>query len=309
MSKRKNKPKKKQSMKLRAVIAAAVLCIMLYGYMLLQAHVVHIEYADVYLDDLPKAFEGGRILFLSDIHISSRSDALRMKRLMARLQSAKPDILLLGGDYSDVRAWDRLRCLGSEEKYAMLDHISQQHAQEWLTSLKDFEAPLGRFAVQGNHDVTFPSLESALADGGVKLLMNEAVTVKKDGHQLKIAGVGDYLLGDYRLYDLVKQVSARDCVILMTHNPDALPQISTTDAPDGGAWADLVLSGHTHGGQLRVGDFVPIPNSEYGTRYLTGWHEETGGYALTSNGVGCTSLPIRLNASAQAHLITLHTTH
>lgn len=289
-----------------AVLAMAALCMALYGFMYAQARVVNVEYADVYLKDLPAAFEGTRILYLSDLHIAGESDALRTRQLMDQLAACKPDLLLLGGDYSDVRLWNRLRCLGNAQKRAELQQRAYDRSHEWMQTLVDFQAPLGKFAVQGNHDAQDPALGQALAIGGVQLLMNEAVELEKDGARLTIAGLGDFTEGDFQLNALTAQVRSGDCVLLLSHNPDALPLISTTDASDGGAWADLTLSGHTHGGQIRLGNWAPISNSDYGARYLTGWHEEIGGYALTSNGVGTTLLPIRFGAPAQAHIITLH---
>ncbi len=290
-----------------AVLAVAALCVVLYGFMYAQSRVVNVEYADVYLKDLPDAFDGATILFLSDVHISSASGVRHARQLMADLQSFHPDLLLLGGDYSDLRAWNRLRCLGSAQKLEALEQQTVELSHQWMQALVDFQAPLGKFAVQGNHDVKDATLSQALAVGGVRLLMNEVCAVEKDGARLVIAGVGDYQEGDCQLSAVASQVRSGDCVILLSHNPDALPQIYTTDAPDGGTWADVTLCGHTHGGQIRLGGWAPVTNSEYGDRYLTGWHEEIDGYALTSNGVGASLLPIRFNAPAQAHLITLHT--
>lgn len=290
-----------------AVLAVAALCAVLYTFMYAQSRVVNVEYADVYVKDLPDAFEGTKMLFLSDIHISCASDIRRTRKLMAQLQALEPDLLLLGGDYSDLRVWNRLRCLGSAQRYDELEQRTIDRSHQWMETLVDFQAPLGKFAVQGNHDVKDESLAQALAVGGVRLLMNEAVSVEKGGERLVIAGLGDYTMGDFQLQSVAQQVKSGDCVVLLSHNPDALPLISTTDAVDGGPWADVTLSGHTHGGQVRLGKWAPISNSDYGDRYLTGWHEEIGGHALTSNGVGTSLLPIRFHAPAQVHLITLHT--
>lgn len=277
-----------------------------YLFMFIQAQIVHIEYADVYLKDLPQELDGTKLLYVSDIHISSAGDVAAMEKLMDRLQAAQPDMLLLGGDYSDVRMWDRLRCLGSEEKRDTLMNNAFELSHQWLQSLSRFSAPMGKFAVQGNHDFQDLFLSMAMEQGGVKLLMNEAVVTEKNGKRLVIAGVGDFLQGTYEPYAVAQHVRADDCCILLSHNPDALPQMFTIDAADGGSWIDLALAGHTHGGQVRIGNFVPINNSDYGLNYLTGWHEQISGHSLTSNGVGTTSLPIRLGAPAQAHIITLH---
>ena len=292
--------------RLKLLMLLAAVGLIFYLFMFVQAQIVHIEYADVYLKDLPQELDGTTLLYVSDIHISSAGDVAAMQKLMDRLQAAQPDMLLLGGDYSDVRLWDQLRCLGSKEKLTTLKQNAYALSHEWIQSLAGFDAPMGKFAVQGNHDAGDLSLAVALAQGGVKLLMNEAAVAEKNGVGLFIAGVGDFTKGAYDPYSVVQHVQADDCCILLSHNPDALPQLFTIDAAGGGSWVDLALAGHTHGGQVRIGNFVPINNSDYGLNYLTGWHEQISGHSLTSNGVGTTALPIRLGAPAQVHIITLH---
>lgn len=296
------KPKRR----LRWLLIPLIFAVAAYVFMYAQARIVHIEYADVYLTDLPAEFDGTTLLYVSDVHIASAADVRHMQQLMDKLESFSPDMLLLGGDYSDVRLWDQLRCLGNTDKRSTLKRAAYALSHEWMASLANFNAPLGKFAVQGNHDCTDASLAEALAQGDVHLLMNSAAVVEKNGAQLVIAGVGDFEKGTYEPYATANQVQASQCCLLLSHNPDALPQLFTTDAQGGGNWIDLALSGHTHGGQVRIGSFVPINNSSYGLTYLTGWCEQPSGYSLTSNGVGTTALPIRLNASAQVHLITLH---
>lgn len=296
-----NKPKHR----LRWLPALILLAAAAYLFMYAQAKIVHIEYADVYLNDLPDEFDGVTLLYVSDVHIASVADARHMQALMDQLETFNADILLLGGDYSDVRLWDQLRCFGNTDKKSALKRTAYAQSHLWMASLADFDAPLGKFAVQGNHDCTDASLMESLAQGGVQLLMNEAAIIEKNGAQLAVAGVGDYEKGAYEPYVTANQVQSDACCILLSHNPDALPQLFTTDANGGGNWIDLALSGHTHGGQVRIGNFVPINNSSYGLTYLTGWCEQPSGYSLTSNGVGTTALPIRLGAPAQVHLITL----
>lgn len=290
----------------RPLLWLAIAGMAAYLLMFLQAQVVHIEYADVYLKDLPQELDGTKLLYVSDIHISSAGDAAAMEKLMDRLQESQPDMLLLGGDYSDVRLWDQLRCLGNKDKLTTLKQNAYSLSHEWLKSLADFNAPMGKFAVQGNHDASDLFLSMAMEQGGIRLLMNSSAAAEKNGARLVIAGVGDYTHGTYEPYLTAENVQAGDCCILLSHNPDALPQMFTIDAADGGGWIDLALSGHTHGGQVRFGNFVPITNSNYGLNYLTGWHEQLSGHSLTSNGVGTTALPIRFGAPAQVHIITLH---
>lgn len=287
------------------LLTGLVLYIILYA----RAKVVQVEYADVYLKDLPQELDGTTILYVSDIHIASEFDIRRTQKLMERLQTTNPDLLLLGGDYSDVRLWRGLRVFGNEEAFDAMKQEAAALSHRWMATLANFHAPMGKFAVQGNHDLKDTSLAQALQAGGVQLLLNKAVTVEKNGARLMIAGVGmsgdDAAPDNYDPYALAAQVPAQACCVLLSHTPDALPQMFTIDS-DGGAWIDLALCGHTHGGQVRFGNWVPLNKSAYGLRYLTGWAEHVSGWSLTSNGVGATALPIRFGAPAQAHIITLH---
>lgn len=286
------------------VLTGIVLYLILYA----RAKIVKVETADVYLKDLPQELDGTTILYVSDIHIASEFDVTRTQELMRRLQAAEPDLLLLGGDYTDVRLWNQLPAFFDEAKLDPLVEEARALSYEWIASLADFSAPMGKFAVLGNHDAGDNALAGVMAQSGVQLLVNQAVTVEKNGAKLTIAGVGmaseDPETDTYEPYALAAQVPSDACCVLLSHTPDALPQMFTIDS-DSGAWIDLALCGHTHGGQVRIGDWAPINKSAYGLRYLTGWAEHASGWSLTSNGVGTTALPIRLGAPAQAHLITL----
>ena len=294
--------------KLLAVLLVAGL--MAYGFMFVNARIVQVKYTDVYLRQLPQELDGTKLLYVSDIHITSEFDVRRTRELMNQLQYADADLLLLGGDYTDVRLWRQLPAFGDEEQLRQLSAEAETLSHEWMRSLANFHAPLGKFAVMGNHDAADPHLAAAMDEGGVQLLVNEAVTVQKNGAELTVAGVGiamedNETLDTYDPYVLAKQVPADACCVLLSHEPDALPQMFTIDS-EGGAWIDLALCGHTHGGQVRFGNWVPINNSDYGLRYLSGWAEHVSGWSLTSNGLGTTGLPIRFGAPAQVHLITLH---
>lgn len=295
----------KKRRKPHILTAALILLSVLYAFMYAQAQVVHVEYADVYLKDLPEQFDGIKLLYVSDLHITSEGDVRKTQALMEQLRSAGADLLLLGGDYSDVRLWNTLRCFRDADKQALLRERAGGYAREWMASLADFPAPLGKFAVQGNHDADAAVLSDALAAGGVRLLTNESAVLEKNGARLIIAGTGDRSRNGYAPYASAQGIAAEDCCILLSHDPDALPQLFTIDAAGGGAWIDLALAGHTHGGQVRFGNFVPLNVSQYGLSYLSGWHEQISGYSLTSNGVGTSFLPVRFGAQAQAHVITL----
>jgi len=90
---------------------------------------------------------------------------------------------------------------------------------------------------------------------------------------------------------------------VLSHSPAALASIAASEAADGGKWADLVLAGHTHGGQIRLPGLPAKSPSAYGEKYLTGWVRDNGHLMLVSNGVGCSYVNLRAGAPPQAHLL------
>ena len=148
---------------LALVACAAVLA------MHISASVVHVQYAQVYLQDLPAAFEGTKLLFVSDIHLMGVNTPQRAAKLMESLAQLQPDLLLLGGDYTSQSL------LEMHEEDARNAQASRR--REFFEAIAAFPAPMGKYAVVGNHDVSVPGLREALAAGNITLLQNEASRV------------------------------------------------------------------------------------------------------------------------------------
>lgn len=188
------------------------------------------------------------IAFLSDFHVGPHKGKRFLRRLVAKTNALSPDVILLGGDF-------------------LYDYQSDVRLLEPLGELK---APLGVFAVMGNHDsgrdvmhgrVTLTKDRTAdvmrvLSAGGIRTLRNEWIRLEKDGVPFALAGTDDAWMEAYDLGKTLADIPAGMPVILLTHNPDAV-------LDERALRADLILSGHTHGGQVRlpfVGSVVPIPN-------------------------------------------------
>jgi len=287
-------------------LALVLLALALFlGYMATEADVVRVVYADVYLSGLPAAFDGTRVLFLSDPHVSNLSSPEKAAALVNQLQALKPDLLLLGGDYSSLDIEDYARALTgralSEAKVALGEKRDQ-----FFRLISPFEAPLGKYAVPGNRDYELQGLDEAAALGGITLLKNSGKVLTRNGQRLIVAGLDDWAKGGQDIEKVASAVRGSNFVILLSHNPDALPSVISQPAADGQPWADLVLSGHTHGGQIALFGHGLFSSSIYGDRYRSGWYEDGGSMLLVSNGVGDYMLPLRLGAQPQVHLITLY---
>jgi hypothetical protein len=220
-----------------------------------------------------------RIAFASDFHAGGLTDDRLIERACEALAELKPDVLLLGGDFVAVRAQDIGRLS------PMLEAIS---------------APLGKFAVLGNHDIRAGQrrIATALERSGVQLIANDHVTVRAPFGPVSICGLDDVTRGLPR-GDLALDQAAERRIVLM-HSPEGLEAI-------GERHFDLALCGHTHGGQIAFPWGAPIvmPGGPLNRRYSRGRHALGGTRPrtlLVSRGVGCSAFPVRLFAAPEVHL-------
>lgn len=232
---------------------------------------------EIVLKALPAAFEGSRLLLISDVHAGPFLAPGAVRRCFARLLKLQPDAILLGGDLttSSLRDFERNR-----EAFRMLT------------------APLGVFAVLGNHDhyTEDPRRLRRMVDAcGIRVLHNRHVTLVRGGQTISLAGVDDLLVGRPDLDAALE--GCRAPVILLAHNPDQL-----FAARDRGV--DLMLSGHTHGGQIRApGLPVLVRQSRY---RLDEGHFRAGETQLVvSRGLGAVGLPWRVACPPEAVLLRL----
>ena len=288
---------------LRAVLG---LLILFLCWSAVEASMVRLEITEVTLPDLPEAFDGLRVVFLSDLHIGALSPVSKAEDLAAQLRTLKPDLILLGGDYADFDPFLQMRSSREEALIAQAERRDQ-----FFASLAGIETTLGIYAVAGERDNQLDSrsgvsLEQAARLGGVTVLRDDAVELTRNGQKLVIAGVDDWKTGSQDVRALPEALSSRDCVVLISHNPDALPPLSTREGADGGAWIDLALTGHLLGGRMTLFGHSALYNpSIYQDRFLAGWYREGDAPMLISRGVGTPILPLRFFCPPQIHLITL----
>ena len=297
--KKSQKPKKgcgRRRIALAAVLLVALLLGGLYGWMALQARITHVRKAVVYLEDLPQAMDGTTLLYVSDLNIRGAGDARRTQRLMNKLNELQPDVLLLGGDYCGGKILDG---------HPDADEGGQAAALAFLRSLSSFNAPLGKYAVAGEQDQVLSGLKEALFDGGVTLLDDGCATIEKSGGQLVLAGLSDVSEKRTPYSEIGGYFDGSECVIALTHNPSGYIGVRVAEARSGGAWADLVLAGHTLGGQIRAfgRTIYTLPEAE--ARCLGGWYYVGDLPMLVSQGVGCSGVLLRLGTQSEVWLLTL----
>ena len=231
----------------------------------------------------PEALRGLRLVFVSDTHVVRRTREADLSDFMARISALHPDLLLLGGDYADKRA----------------------DAERFFEALAAVRAPLGCFGVVGNNDrEAWPDvapLRARMARAGCRLLLNERVRLSVRGADLTISGVDELKYGLPDLHRLVPPASEGRYRLLLSHFP-MMPE----PAPD------LVLSGHTHGGQFNFFGITPYligfehRKTALGMRRVAaGLHAEGGGLLLVSKGVGASRIPLRICVRPEIELLLL----
>jgi len=280
----------------RIALIFLTLLALLAGWMHLTARTVHVRRAEVRIGDLPPGFDGTTILFASDIDLCGAHTARQADSMFAQLQSLNPDMLLLGGDYASASILDRLNGRGSEEESAA--------RTAFFKALRDFHAPLGKFAVAGDNDGSPDALMLSMMDSGVKLIDGTAEIIVSGTDAIAVVGVGAQT-GD--IAPLAARLPADRCVIALTHSPEQVVRVRISEAQGGGSWADLILSGHTHGGQIRIAGRSLFSLTDAEKRYLSGWYADAAALLLVTEGVGCEGANFRLGTEAEVWLITLRT--
>jgi uncharacterized protein len=228
-----------------------------------------------------EALDGMTIGFVTDTHVGpfySPADLAKATKLLA---CARPDLILLGGDYVS----ESPRFIGP--------------AVEVLKALVH-AAPLGGYAVMGNHDlsVSQPKITSAFKAAGIPILRNEVVPVSFGGDTLWIAGIDETLLGTPDPAGIFAQIPAGSASLALWHEPSFAEQVAAH-----GAFAQL--SGHTHGGQIRLPKIGAIGLPVDGRRHVIGFNDAAGMPVYTSRGAGVYRPPLRWNCPPEVTLVTL----
>lgn len=259
--------------------------------MFAQARTVLVRYAEVYVDDLPQSFDGTRALYVSDIDLCGVNSAQSALKVFDRLQRLNPDLLLLGGDYTSTGLFNRLNgSAGADEVQRTL----------FFKGLAGFRAPMGKFAVSGDNDGGKDALMLALKDTGIALLDGNIQPLVNGSDKIALVGGSD---GD--LSALSMQIQSEQCAIVLAHSPGQVVNIRVAEAANGGAWADLVLCGHTHGGQINIAGRSALPLTDVEKRYAAGWYTDASAPLLVSRGLGCEAANLRFGTTGEVWMITL----
>jgi predicted MPP superfamily phosphohydrolase len=235
----------------------------------------------IVVPNLPAAFSGFRIVQLSDIHYGRLMSLTFVENLVERANRLKPDLIACTGDY-------------------VYRHSVAGDIDAVWQALSRLSAPQGVWSVLGNHDLW---AGIARADSWLKKnsqdLRHKAVRVERNGQALWLAGAGDFMTDHRNLDQVLVGIPDRDCRIVLAHNPD------TADSKYSRR-IDLILAGHTHGGQVQIpfigSPYLPVHNKSYVRGIVT---TSRGCPMFISRGIGWSILPIRFNCYPEIAVLEL----
>ncbi|MFQ5722919.1 MAG: metallophosphoesterase [Terriglobia bacterium] len=247
-------------------------------------HQLQVTHQPIYLSRLPADFAGLRVVQLSDIHHGLYTRLEEVEKAVALANRLEPDLVALTGDFVSN---------------------SRHYIAPVARALGALRSPLGAFAVLGNHDyrVGADRVASALECQGIRVLRNEHVRVCRNGSGLVLAGVDDFSYGEDNLRLALHAAAPDSPWVLLSHNPAILPQAAACGV-------DLVLAGHTHGGQValpRLRSFRPRRGLRRPLRFRNGWEQVGSTQIYISRGIGTVLLPLRVRCPAEIPLLRLQT--
>ncbi len=242
---------------------------------------VEVTSRSILLPRLDREFDGYRVALLSDIHMDGWMNLERIQGAIELLNEHKPDLVALAGDYvTDT---------------VILD------SRELSKALSLIEAPDGVVAVLGNHDYLTDEgiIRRLIHESGIVELSNDVCTVRRGESALHVAGVDDFRQRRARLDLVMEELPEEGAAILLAHEPD----FADVSAPTGRF--DLQLSGHSHGGQVRLPLLGPVVRPLYGLKYPDGLSHVDRMLLYTNRGLGMMKVHLRFNCRPEITLLTL----
>src|SRR4029450_8564125 len=243
-----------------------------YGF-LYERHELTVTRANLPVIDLPQPLEGVRIGLLTDTHRSRWVSHADVVSAVTALMNEKPDLIVLGGGYG---TWG-----------------DRQYVHSSADALDALTAPLGVYGILGNHDDDH-DMPAALTARGVQMLKDARTTITVRGPALDLVGIRFWTKRAADIASLMKGASGT--VVLVAHDPRRLNEAAGLKIP-------LVLSGHTHGGQVVVPGVGPVAAQKFPVVSGIGRRDRTT--IFVSKGVGTVYVPVRVNCPPEVAVLTL----
>ena len=239
----------------------------------------------IQIDNWPRSLDGLRIAVLSDLHVDNWSVTdKKLRTIVERTNQLQPDLIVILGDYMSSNGWVTRRV----------------EPEVFGAVLKDLHAPLGVYSVLGNHDWWNNGMRvrRGLEQNGIKVLEDETAQIDVRGTSLWLVGFADLWTRPQRIAVTVAKVPEGQPLIGLTHNPDIFPNVPSR--------VQLLLAGHTHGGQVRFPIIGPVvESSDYGDRWVQGHVFADNHHLFVTTGIGTSIMPVRFGVTPEIVLLTL----
>ncbi len=262
--------------------AAMVLGILVFYLFIFERFLIRVKCYRIAVPNLPAAFSGFRIVHLSDLHYGFLQPLFTIRYVIWRANRIKRDIIVCTGDYVLEK--------GGHKK---MDRV-------WPV-IGELHAPEGVYSVLGNHDHwadTERSLEWLDKTG--QNIRGRTVVFERNGESMLLSGGGDFWEDAFSLDDLFPANPRAGCRIVLAHNPDSADTPRETRI-------DLMISGHTHGGQFVLPFYGPVSNPVVNKTYTSGLkRSKTGLRVFISRGIGWGTFPVRLNCFPEIAVLELY---
>lgn len=257
-----------------------------------ERHWLEVVHKDITIDDLPPSFEGVKVAQLSDIHLDEFTEPFLLREAIDEVNRARPDFVLLTGDYVSSQV--------------LPPHLTVEAAHQCGRLLNRIACP-ERYAIFGNHDIWAGEKEvgEALRENDIVVLRNSYLPLERRGSRIWLAGIDDPVCGqpdpDSTIPASIRHIP-NEPIILMCHAPDYVDELRLHPA---GPATSLVLSGHTHGGQIRLPIIGPLHLPPGGRKYVEGLFNVGSMQLYVNRGIGSVGVPFRFDCRPEITIFTL----
>ena len=243
---------------------------------------VEVSHVEIKIANLCHEFDGLKIAQMSDIHHGPYTGADYINRCVEIINGMNPDVIALTGDFT---------------------FAGRRYVEPCAEVLKGLKAKVGVYAVLGNHDYYAGAghVARALGNAGCSVLVDAQDCLEYRGAKLWLLGVDDLLYGNTDINQLMRGLPREEPKVVFSHNPDFIEEFAVKNKH-----IDLMMAGHTHGGQIRfpvIG--APQISSDYGQRYAIGLNHKGSMQIYTTRGIGTILLPTRFDCPPEIVLYTL----
>jgi len=261
-----------------------ILFCLMWGFFIEPNRLV-IHEQSIQIDNWPKELGGLRIALIADLHTGGWFiDENKLRLIVDRSNQLNPDLVVLLGDYVAPNSW----------------HSRRVEPEITAGVLKDLRAPLGVYAVLGNHDWWYngAKVRRAFEQNGIPVLEDEVIEIRWRDKSFWLAGLADLWTRPQQIDETIAKAPPGSTMIALTHNPDIFPRLPPN--------VPLLLAAHTHGGQVSIPLIgTPIVPSRFGSKYTAGHVFENRHHMFVTTGIGTSILPVRFRVPPEIVVLTV----